>query len=195
MIIKQKRLLIFLSSFLIVLSISFFNLATAAMIEGNPKGSITIVDFFDYQCPHCQHMAMTLDQLLKQNKDVRVAYKVVPVLNQNSWVLARAALAAQHQTRSLTFHHLLLFNAIRNQEQLFYLAKRARLNPRLLIHTLDDSAVTSALQQNLADLQALQQVVGVPTLLVGCTAAPSPTFQFNGEVSLQTLQQAIHQLP
>lgn len=35
-------------------------------IVGNPKGNVTIVEFFDYQCIHCKKMSPIIDSLIKK---------------------------------------------------------------------------------------------------------------------------------
>ena len=40
--------------------------------SGNPNGSITIVEFLDYQCGYCKRMHEVIDHLVKNNNDVRV---------------------------------------------------------------------------------------------------------------------------
>ena len=41
-----------------------------AMIGGNEKGAITIVEFFDYRCVHCRRVSPAVDQVLANNADV-----------------------------------------------------------------------------------------------------------------------------
>ena len=47
---------------------------------GNPKGDITIVEFFDYQCPYCKKISPVLDQVLSEDKNVRLVLKDWPIL-------------------------------------------------------------------------------------------------------------------
>ena len=46
-------------------------------ILGNAKGTVTIAEFFDYRCPHCQAMSAVLDNLLKKHANVRIVLKPV----------------------------------------------------------------------------------------------------------------------
>ena len=77
-------------------------------VEGNPQGKVTIVEFFDYRCPHCRHVAPALDQLVNSNTSVRVVYKNFPVLGEPSVLAARAAVAAQQQGGWLKLHRAML---------------------------------------------------------------------------------------
>jgi protein-disulfide isomerase len=76
-------------------------------IGGNPNGKVTIVEFFDYQCPHCVDMAPIIDSIVKANPDVRVVYKEFPVRGPLSKLAASAALAANQQGKYTAFINIL----------------------------------------------------------------------------------------
>ena len=64
---------------------------------GNPAGDVTVVEFFDYRCPHCRRMAPVIKTLLTEDPRVRLVYKELPILGEESVLAARAALAARGQ--------------------------------------------------------------------------------------------------
>ncbi|MBV9824120.1 MAG: thioredoxin domain-containing protein, partial [Alphaproteobacteria bacterium] len=39
----------------------------ASPIAGNPRGDVTIVEFFDYRCPFCKRVEPALKALLKED--------------------------------------------------------------------------------------------------------------------------------
>src|SRR5215510_8816776 len=80
----------------------------ASPVEGNAQGKVTIVEFFDYRCVHCRHVAPTIDQLVSSNASVRVVYKNFPVLGEPSVLAARAAVAAQQQGAWPKLHRAML---------------------------------------------------------------------------------------
>jgi protein-disulfide isomerase len=51
---------------------------------GNPKGKITIVEFFDYNCTYCKHAISDMDAIIKTNPDVRFVLKEFPILGEDS---------------------------------------------------------------------------------------------------------------
>ena len=53
---------------------------TDALIAGNPKGDVTVVEFFDYNCPYCKQAFKQLMQLAEKDKNVRIVFKEFPVL-------------------------------------------------------------------------------------------------------------------
>lgn len=86
-------------------------------IDGSPtKGPegapITIVEFADFQCPHCGEFAPAIEKLVDAHKtDVRFAYKFY-VLGKfpNSENAARAAIAAGKQGKFWEMHHAIFAN-------------------------------------------------------------------------------------
>lgn len=78
-----------------------------------PEGApITIVEFADFQCPHCGEFAPVMDKLVESRKnDVRFAYKFY-VLGKfpNSENAAKAAIAAGKQGKFWEMHHLIFAN-------------------------------------------------------------------------------------
>src|SRR5262249_24609588 len=69
----------------------------ASPVGGNPKGTVTIVEFFDYQCPHCKEMEAIIEKLVGKDKNLRVVYKELPIFGTNSRFASNAALASQEQ--------------------------------------------------------------------------------------------------
>jgi protein-disulfide isomerase len=69
-------------------------------VGGNPKGTLTLVEFFDYRCGYCKAAQPQVAALLKANPDIRLVYKEFPILPDRdgrigvSLRAARAALAA-----------------------------------------------------------------------------------------------------
>jgi protein-disulfide isomerase len=64
-----------------------------APVAGNPKGDITIVEFFDYHCGYCKHMLPILTTLLQEDKNIRLVFKEFPILSEDSATAAKASLA------------------------------------------------------------------------------------------------------
>src|SRR5438105_6344823 len=73
-------------------------------VAGNPKGDVTIVEFFDYRCPYCKQVEPALEALLKEDRQLRIVYKELPILGKDSVYATRAALAARKQAKYDKFH-------------------------------------------------------------------------------------------
>ena len=66
-------------------------------VGGNPKGDVTIVEFFDTRCPYCRKLEPAMDELLARDHGVRLVYKDMPILGPASMLGSKALLAAQKQ--------------------------------------------------------------------------------------------------
>src|SRR5215467_4758157 len=77
-------------------------------VGGNPRGDVTIVEFFDYRCPYCKQVLPSLQTLLKEDQKLRFVYKEMPVLGPQSVTAAHAALAAQQQGKYEAFHNAMM---------------------------------------------------------------------------------------
>jgi protein-disulfide isomerase len=77
-------------------------------VAGNPNGDITIVEYFDYQCPYCRKVEPELQQVVHDDGKVRLVQKDWPVLGPVSVVAARMALACRYQDKYLQAHDALI---------------------------------------------------------------------------------------
>jgi protein-disulfide isomerase len=77
-------------------------------VAGNPDGDITIVEYFDYQCPYCRKVEPELKQVVHDDGKVRLVQKDWPVLGPVSAVAARMALACRYQDKYLQAHDALI---------------------------------------------------------------------------------------
>ena len=61
----------------------------------NPNGKITVTEFYDYRCPHCEAMAPKLLALIHDRPDVRFVFKEMPIFGATSEHAAYAAIAVE----------------------------------------------------------------------------------------------------
>jgi protein-disulfide isomerase len=66
-------------------------------VLGNPNGKITLVEMFDYNCPHCRNVIGDLGRLMQANPDLRFVLKDFPILTPQSVEAARVAIALRSQ--------------------------------------------------------------------------------------------------
>lgn len=63
-------------------------------VLGNPKGDVTLIEFFDYNCNFCRQSLESVERLIEEDKNLRVILKEFPVLGPGSEQAARVAIAA-----------------------------------------------------------------------------------------------------
>jgi protein-disulfide isomerase len=87
-----------------------------APVLGNPEGDVTVVEFFDYNCPYCRRVKPHIEALLEADPHVRLVFREWPILGDGSVFAARAALAAREQGKYQEFHWALMGIAGRAEE-------------------------------------------------------------------------------
>lgn len=165
-------------------------------VTGNPKGNVTLVEFFDYQCIHCKKMAPVISGLIKQNPNLRVIYKEFPIFGKSSELASRATLAAAMQGKYVALHDALLKQEGRlNDDLIMSAAKSAGLNVEKLKTDMNSKTVTDALE---ATRQLAEQLhlMGTPAFIIVSTPdgkvkqGDTPTF-IPGAASEESLQEII----
>lgn len=79
-----------------------------APILGNPDGDVTIVEFFDYNCPYCKRAMPEVNDLMAEDTNVRLVLREWPILSEGSAFAARAALASRQQGKYAEMHDALM---------------------------------------------------------------------------------------
>jgi protein-disulfide isomerase len=99
-------------------------------ITGNETADITLVEFGDFECPHCGHAHPLIQRLLKEKGDqFKFVYRHFPLQESHphAYIAALAAEAAGRQDRFWEMHDLIF----EHQTQLntrFFLELAERLN-------------------------------------------------------------------
>lgn len=79
-----------------------------APVTGNVQGDISIVEWFDYQCPYCRKLEPELRQVVQDDGKVRLVLKDWPILGPVSVVAARMALACKFQDKYFQAHDAMM---------------------------------------------------------------------------------------
>ncbi len=135
---------------------------------GNPKGDVTIVEFFDYNCGYCKQALTDLMTVLDKDKNVRLIFVEIPILGDSSILAAQWALAAKAQGGNyLAYHTALMKNhGPLNEESLTKHAKAAGLNVERLAKERTDPKINDIISENLNMARALG-IQGTPAFVVG----------------------------
>ncbi|CEG57384.1 DsbA family protein [Legionella fallonii] len=163
---------------------------------GNPKGAVTVVEFFDYQCIHCKKMSPTIESLLKKDKNLRVIYKEFPIFGKSSEVASRVALAAGMQGKYQAMHDA-LFKIEKRMDNKIVMeaAKSIGLDMAKLKADMDGKEVTAILDAN-RELAEKLHLMGTPAFIIAATpdgqlkAGSEPSF-IPGAASEESLQELI----
>ena len=71
---------------------------------GDPDGDVVLVEFFDYACGFCRASNPDIERLLKEDRNLKVVWRELPVLGPDSVGAAEASLAAARAGKFRAFH-------------------------------------------------------------------------------------------
>jgi protein-disulfide isomerase len=153
-------------------------------ISGNPSGDVTIVEFSDLRCPYCRRMLPVLSDLLRQDPNIRIVHKDLPVLGPGSILGAKAVLAAQKQGGYLKLHDALMAGTPNiDMDTVQAASRKLGLDWDRLKRDMEAPDVKARIDDNL-DLARQLDVRGTPAYVIGGQIAP-------GAIELAELQDMV----
>jgi protein-disulfide isomerase len=139
---------------------------------GNPKGDVTMVEFFDYNCGYCKKALGDMLTLLKNDANLKVVLKEYPVLGPGSLEAAQVAVAARMQDKTggkkyLDFHQRLLGgHGPADKARALAAAKEAGFDMARLEKDMASEEVRETLKENMKVADAIG-LNGTPSYIIG----------------------------
>lgn len=138
-------------------------------VIGNPNGSVTVVEFFDYNCGYCKRVVDDVQRLAEEDKDVRIVFKELPILSESSQVAARYALAAAKQGKYNELHMALMKQSGHvDEKEILRIADSLQID----IRQLNEDVYSTDIGDELTSNQEAAREIGV---------RGTPFFVVNGE--------------
>jgi protein-disulfide isomerase len=139
-------------------------------VTGNPQGTLTVVEFVDYNCGYCKRSAPLIQELLKKDKEIRYIYKEFPILSDTSVYASKAALAvnALEPAKYEAFHNALMAHpgALKSNDDVMNVAKKQGLDWSKIVAKINDPAIDKKIATNHAIAQTLN-ITGTPAFIIG----------------------------
>jgi protein-disulfide isomerase len=153
-----------------------------------PSGyDITIVEFYDYACGYCKKAQSSVEELLKEDKKVRIIFRDFPILGQPSKEMAEISVAVNliEPSSFKKFHDALMTSNERGKDGALKIAKNTGINMSKLESVLskDRSKIEKILEDNLA-LGSAIGINGTPGFVIGEELIP-------GALDLKALKEKI----
>lgn len=155
-------------------------------VLGNPDGDVTIVEWFDYQCPYCKAGHPMLMDIVASDGNIRLAMKDWPIFGPTSERATRLALGAVEFGSYSQVHAALMATEGRlSEEDVDELVAGAGVAPAEAAAAYDVHAQTwdGFVARNFAQAEAFG-FMGTPSYIVGTTI-------FAGMIDEATLREAI----
>jgi protein-disulfide isomerase len=151
-----------------------------SQVAGNPNGDVSVVEFFDYNCPYCRRALPDVVKLVNDDGKVRLVLKELPILSDDSVAAAKLALASNKQGKYFEMHQKLLSKPGKaDKEKALRIAKELGLDVDQLEKDAEDPDIKRALEEA-KDLAKKLNLQGTPLYLIGdrvVAGAPDDLFE------------------
>lgn len=155
----------------------------ASAWAGNPQGNATLTIFFDYACGYCRKSLPDIERLLKEDKNLKIVFRELPILSEDSEKAARVSLAAAQQGKFKHFHDALYAAGRPSAASVERVSRDIGLDEGAVQSAIKSEAVASEIENNVALARTLG-FTGTPSWVVGDQV-------LNGAVGYDALKQAI----
>ena len=150
------------------------------------QADITIYEFFDYNCGYCKSVVKTIMDVLSEDKKVNFVFVEFPILSQQSYFAAKAALASKNQDLYNKFHlSLMTIKGRVNEEKVFRTATKIGLDIDQLKKDMKNPEIEQQLMKN-REIAKLLGLNGTPAFIIGDIIYP-------GALNLNKLKEIIKQ--
>lgn len=145
------------------------------IVLGNPKGDVTLVEMFDYNCTYCRQALPDMAALLADDPNLRVILKQFPILTSGSVDAARVGvLVSENPKIDYWQFHQKLFSLRAGEvgaDQALQVAEQLGGNRVEMMLDMNGKAATDAIQHSY-DLAKALNIGGTPTYILGDELIP-----------------------
>jgi protein-disulfide isomerase len=148
------------------------------------NADVTIYEFFDYNCGYCKSVIKTIMETISEDKKINVVFVEFPILSQQSYTAAVAALASKKQNLYNKFHlSLMKIRGKVDDKRVFKTAKEIGLDVQQLKIDMNDPDISNQLNKN-REIAKLLNLNGTPAFIIGDVIYP-------GALSKENLKEII----
>ena len=148
------------------------------------QANVTIYEFFDYNCGYCKSVVKTILDIISEDKKINFVFVEFPILSQQSYIAAKAALASKKQNLYNNFHlSLMKIKGRVNEEKVFITAEKLGLDINQLKIDMNNPEIEEQLMKN-REIAKLLGLNGTPAFIIGDIIYP-------GALKLNNLKELI----
>ena len=139
---------------------------------GSKNARVKLIEFIDYNCGYCKRTLEAILRLSKEDSDLQITFKDLPVLSQSSTLAAKAAISAGIQGYYIEMHSALL-NHRGNIDNTFIIttAKNLGINIEEFKKDMNSKKTLNEISSNLEIAKELG-INGTPTFIIGNNILP-----------------------
>lgn len=151
--------------------------------EGAAQGDVTLVEFFDYACGYCRASLADLAKLVGEDKKLKIIYRELPILSDESADAAKVSLLAAEKGRYMPYHRALYASGRVTRDTVLAAAAKVGITRPEAEAAMASGKYDAEIQSNIALAQKLQ-ATGTPTFVIGDQV-------LNGAVGYEALKKAV----
>ena len=152
-------------------------------VLGNPQGKVTLVEFTDFACTYCRSSVADVEALVRDNPDLRVVVRELPIISPESEPAARMGLAAAAQGKYAAFHKAMFSGERPSSASIAAAAGAAGVDGAAAGTFAQQPGVHQELERNLGFARQLG-ISGTPAWSIGGQL-------LTGAIGREALQQAV----
>ena len=159
-----------------------------APVLGNPKGDVTVVEFFDYQCPYCKKAHPDVESVIAGDGNVRFIMKDWPVFGDVSVFASQAVLGANELGEyKKAMEALMATPGSLSEDDVIRLLTSAGIDLKIVAEAVrkNDKKISALLTRNYDQALAFN-FAGTPSFVIGRTT-------YSGILDKDQLRAAIKQ--
>lgn len=134
--------------------------------EGAANADVTVVEFFDYACGYCRASLPDLAKLVGADAKVKVVYRELPILSEESSDAAKVSLLAAERGQYMAYHKALYGAGRVTRDSILGAATKAGISKADAEAAIASKKYDAEIQSNIALAQKLQ-ASGTPTFVIG----------------------------
>jgi protein-disulfide isomerase len=121
-----------------------------AVIAANPDGDVTLVEFYDLNCPYCRRASADVDALLKADRKLRLVLVPFPVLGIPSILAGRVEIAVSRSMKPQEFYrfHRALYagRGVIDGQRALATASTLKLDQQKILDAANDDGITDIMK-------------------------------------------------
>lgn len=152
---------------------------------GAAKGDVVLVEFADFACGFCRRSVADVERLLREDKNLKVVHRDLPILSEESVVAAKTALAAAKQGKYRDYYLAQFAGGPPSEASIKAAAAKAGLDTAALQKAFLNGDLQAEIEKNLGFARDLG-FNGTPTFIIGDRV-------LQGAVGYEELKKAIEE--
>lgn len=145
------------------------NITTGSFTEGNEEAPITILKFYDYQCPFCKQINTELEHLIEEYPElIKIQYVHNPLANHEyAYSAAKASECAREQQMFKPFHNALFnYQSELGTLSLIHAAEKAGVNDLEKLSSCIENNMTAEIVNEHLALSEELNISAIPTIMM-----------------------------